>query len=140
MEITVLSWIKNKPRYILAIFVVAACSYAIDRWFFSGLVASKWIGLPQYEQAMKELQSQSEKWGIAAVILGIGALALILPHWPVEVKDEIDRATITAGPEPNPWIDFLVLCVVRAGIFLLLTFGFAILIPLVASLFKLTLR
>jgi hypothetical protein len=76
MGIRVLSSVRNKPRYVLGIFIVTACSYAINRWFFSALVASKWIGLPQYEQAMKELQSQSEKWGIAAVILGIVAIAL----------------------------------------------------------------
>jgi len=136
MGISVLSWVRNKPRYVLAILIVAACSYAIDRWFFSGLVASKWIGLPQYEQAMKELQSQSEKWGIAAVILGIVAMPLILPDWPVEAKGDAGRTTITAGPGPNPWIDYLARCAVRAGIFLVLTFGLAVLIPLAANLFR----
>jgi hypothetical protein len=135
MGISVLNWVRNKPRYMVAIFVVAACSYAIDRWFFSGVMTSKWIGLPQYEQAMKELQSQSEKWGIAAVILGIVALPLILPRWPVEEKGDTGRTTITAGPAPNPWIDYLGRCVVRVGIFLFLTLGLAVLIPLVVSLF-----
>jgi hypothetical protein len=136
MGIDVLRWVRNKPRYMLAILVAAACSYAIDRWFFSGLVASKWIGLPQYEQAMKELQSQSEKWYIAAVILGIVGLALMLPHWPVEAKGDTGRTTITTSAVPSPWIDYLRRCVVHAGIFLLLTFGLAILIPLAANLFR----
>jgi hypothetical protein len=136
MGISVLRSVRNKPRYVLAIFIVAACSYAIDRWFFSGLVASKWIGLPQYEQAMKELQNQSEKWGIAAVILGIVAIPLILPDWPVEGKGDAGRTTITAGPGPNPWIDYLGRCAVRAGIFLVLTFGLAVLIPLAANLLR----
>jgi hypothetical protein len=125
-----------KPRYVLAIVVVAACSYAIDRWFFSGLVASKWIGLPQYQQAMRELQSQSEKWGIAAVILGIVAIPLTLPDWSVEAKGDSGRSTITAGPGPNPWIDYLGRCAVRAGIFLILTFGLAVQIPIAANLFR----
>jgi hypothetical protein len=135
MGVSILGWVRNKPRYMLAIFVVASCSYSIDRWFFSGLVANKWIGLPQYEQAIKELQSQSEKWGTAALILGIVALALMLPHWPVEAKADLGRATITASPGPDPWIDYLGRCVVHAAIFLFLTFGLAILIPLAASLF-----
>jgi hypothetical protein len=133
---SVLSWVRNKPRYVLAIFVVAACSYAIDRWFFSGVVASKWIGLPQYEQAVKQLQSQSEKWGIAAMILGIVAIPLILPNWPVEAKGAAGPTTITVGPGPNPWIVYLGRCAVRTGIFLVLTFGLAVMIPLAANLLR----
>lgn len=69
-----LGWLKNRPRFALAILFVGAYSYAIDRWFLSGVVDSKWIGLPQYEQAMKELQEQSRNWGIVALALGIVAL------------------------------------------------------------------
>jgi len=136
MGMNLVSRVRNKPGYMLAILVAASCSYAIDRWFFSGLMASKWIGLPQYEQAMKELQGQSEKWGIAAVILGIVALVLILPHWPVEAKGDTGRSTIAASPGPNPWINYLLRCAVHAGILLFLTFGLAMLIPLAASLFR----
>jgi hypothetical protein len=131
MGISVLSWVRNKPSHVLAIFIAAACSYAMDRWLFSELVASKWIGLPRYEQAMKELQSQSEKWGIAAVILGIVAIPLILPAWPLGAKGDAGRTTITAGS--YPWIGYLGRCAVRVGIFLILTFGLAVLIPLAAN-------
>jgi hypothetical protein len=65
---TLLSWLKNRPRYSLAILLAAASSYAIDRWFFSGVMASKWIGLPQYASAMRELQNESRNWGIVALV------------------------------------------------------------------------
>jgi hypothetical protein len=45
---TVFGWLKNRPRYSLTILFAVASGYAIDRWFFSGVMASKWIGLPQY--------------------------------------------------------------------------------------------
>src|SRR2546427_8943409 len=38
--------------------------------------ASKWIDLPQYASAMKELQNESRNWGIAGVVLESAALAL----------------------------------------------------------------
>jgi membrane protein YqaA with SNARE-associated domain len=76
---TVLDWMKNRPLYSLAILLGAASGYAIDRWFFSGLMASKWIGLPQYASAMKELQNESRNWGIVVVVLEIATLALVLP-------------------------------------------------------------
>jgi hypothetical protein len=79
---TPLSWPKNRPRYSLAIVLAAASSYAIDRWFFSGVMASKWIGLPQYASAMRELQNESRNWGIVALVLEIAALALVLPRGP----------------------------------------------------------
>ena len=51
--------------------IVGACAHAIDRWFFSGVMTSKWIGLSEYEQAMKKLQKQSEIWEDVALALGI---------------------------------------------------------------------
>jgi len=79
-----LLWLKNRPRYLFAVLVVTAAAYAVDRWFISGLVASKWIGLPQYASAMKELQNESRNWGIAALVLESAALALSLPRWSKE--------------------------------------------------------
>ena len=76
---TLLIRLKNRPRYSLAILLAAASSYAIDRWFFSGLIASKWIGLPQYASAMKELLNESRNWGIVALVLEIAARVSAAP-------------------------------------------------------------
>ena len=62
---------KNRPRFALAILFVGACAYAIDSWFFAGLTASKWIGLSDHEQAMKELQKQSVIWRDVALMFGL---------------------------------------------------------------------
>src|ERR1700751_1106527 len=43
---TLLSWLKNRPRYSLAIILAAACSYAIDRCFFSGLLEVQSVPQP----------------------------------------------------------------------------------------------
>jgi hypothetical protein len=102
-----LGWLKNRLRFVLAFLFVGACSYATNRWFLSGLVASKWIGLSQYEQAMKELQKQSANWGAAALALGIVGFILTLPHWPVKSKNEATRNALTASPEGNIWIGYL---------------------------------
>jgi hypothetical protein len=88
MATNFLARLKSRPRFALAILLVGACAYAIDRWFFSGVMASKWIGLSEYEQAMKELQRQSLIWGDVAVVLGIVGFVLILPPWPVRSKIE----------------------------------------------------
>lgn len=131
-----LGWLKKRPRFALAILFVAACSYAIDRWFLAGVVASKWIGLPQYEQAMKELQKQSAIWGIVALAFGIAAFVLILPRWTARSIIETTHDTLTASPEGNIWIGYFGQCVLRAGVILFGAFGFAIMIPLAVSLFR----
>lgn len=59
--------VKNRTRSVVAILLVGACGCAIDRWFFSGVMAGKWIGLSDYEQVMKELQKQSVIWGVVAL-------------------------------------------------------------------------
>ena len=129
-----LRWIWNGLRYALTLLLAAACSYALDRWFFSGLVASKWIGLPQYETAMKELQHQSLHWGITALILGILALALVLPRWPGRAEAKTIHPPLAASAGGNVWMEYLGRCLFRAGIIVLAAFGLAILIPLTANL------
>ena len=131
-----LRWIWNGLRYALALLPAASCSYEVYRWFLSGLVASKWIGLPQYETAMKELQDQSLDWGITALILGILALALVLPCWPVRAEAKAIHPPMTASAEGNVWMEYLGRCIFRARIIVLATFGLAILIPLTANLFR----
>lgn len=127
-------WLRNRRRFAMAILFVGTCSYATDRWFFSGVAASKWIGLPQYEQAVKELQKQSGIWGIVALAFGIVAFVLILPHYPAQLGPESKRTRgiITASPDGNPWIGYAGQCVLRVGIILFGTFGLAVMIPLAA--------
>ena len=120
-------WLKNRLRFALAFLFVGACSYATNRWFLSGLVASKWIGLPQYEQAMKELQKRSANWGVAALALGIVAFILTLPHWPVKSKNETTLDALTASAEANIWIGYFGQCALRAGVILFVTFALAVL-------------
>ena len=132
---TVLDWVKNRPRYSLAILLGATSGYAIDRWFFSGLMASKWIGLPQYASAMKELQNESRNWGIVVVVLEIATLALVLPRWP-KVEIALTKSSpLTLSSERNVWTEYLGRCILRAGLWLFGTVGFAILIPLIATFF-----
>ena len=128
MATNLLGWIWNTARYALALLPAAACSYALDRWFFSGLVASKWIGLPQSETKMKELQDQSLHWGIIALILGILALALVLPRWPVRAEVRTVHAPLTTSAEGNVWMEYLGRCILHTGILVLATFGLAILL------------
>jgi len=134
---TLLNWLKNRPRYSLGILLAAASSYAIDRWFFSGVTASKWIGLPEYGSAMRELQDDSLKWGIVALVLGILALALVLPRWP---KKELalpknSPITLSSSGRNARTEEYLGRCVLHAGLCLLGTLGLAILIPLIANSF-----
>jgi len=132
---TVLGWLKNRPRYSLVILLVAASGYATDRWFFSGLMASKWIGLPQYASAMKELQNESRNWGIAGVVLESAALALALPRWPKEEIALTRSSPLSLSSERNVWTEYLGRCILYAGLCLLGTVGLAILIPLIANSF-----
>jgi hypothetical protein len=113
---TLLSSLKNRPRYSLAILLAAASSYAIDRWFFSGLMASKWIGLPQYASAMRELQNESRNWGIVALVLVIAALTLVLPRWPKHELALTKNSPLTLSTERNVWTEYLGRCILHAGL------------------------
>ena len=128
-----LFWVKNQPRYLLAILAMAAAAYAVDRWFFSGLIASKWIGLPQYASKMKELQIASRNWGIAALVLDGTALALTLPSWPKKKLIHARGSVLTFGTEQNDWTEYLGRCIAHAVLLLLASGGLAILIPLIAN-------
>jgi hypothetical protein len=131
----VLGWVKNRPRYSLAILFIAATGYAIDRWFFSGVMASKWIGLPQYASAMTKLQNESRNYGIVALALGAVALALALPRLPKQELVLIRNAPLTLSTERNAWTEYLGRCILHGGLCFLATFAFAILIPLIANFF-----
>lgn len=124
------------PRLALLILVTCLSSYAADRWFLSGLTASKWIGLPQYEQAMTELRTESAKSGAAAVVLGIVAFLLAVPRWPARVKSDATRPVLTSGSDGNILKAFLLQCLLRAGIVGIAVFGLAAIMPLAAGLFR----
>jgi hypothetical protein len=132
---TLLNWLKNRPRHSLAILLAGASSYAIDRWFFSGVIASKWIDLPQYASAMRELQNESRNWGIVALVLEIVALALVLPPWPKKELALPNHSPITLSGERNARTEYLGRGILNAGLCLLGTLGLAILIPLIANSF-----
>jgi hypothetical protein len=130
---TILDLLKKFPRSSVAVLFVAASSYAIDRWFFSGLAASKWIGLPQYASAMTKLQNESRNWGIVALVLELAALALVLPRWPREEQALTKNSPLTLLAERNRRRVFLGQCIFRAGLCILGTLVLAVLIPLIAN-------
>jgi len=133
MATNFIGWLKNRPRFALAVLFVGACAYAIDRWFFSGVMASKWIGLSEYEQAMKELQKQSEIWGDVALVLGMVTFLLMLPTWPARSKSKATHGILTAPPEGNIWGEYFGQCIFRTGITIFGIFGLAVVIPFVAN-------
>jgi hypothetical protein len=137
---TVVGWIKNRPRYLLAISLVAVSGYAMDRWFYSGLIASKWIGLPQYASAMRELQNESRNWGIVAAALEIAALAFVWPRWPKEKLALTGNSALTLGTGLNARTEYLSQCILHVGLCFLGTLGLAILIPLIFGSFGAILR
>jgi len=94
---------------------------------------SKWIGLSEYEQRMKELEKQSELWGDVALVLGIVAFVLILPTWPARSKSEATHGILTATPEENIWIEYFLQCVFRAGIILFGAFILGVMVPIAAN-------
>ncbi|MGB8476714.1 MAG: hypothetical protein WCE61_21745 [Candidatus Acidiferrum sp.] len=114
---------------------MAAAAYALDRWFFAGLTASKWIGLPQYASAMKELQAESRIWGIAALIIESLALALALPHWPKQKPEPQKNSDLSLATERNLSREYIMRCVFHSGLCVLGTVVFAILVPLIANFF-----
>ena len=130
-----IAWVKNRKRYSLAILFVAASGFAIDRWFISGLIASKWIGLPQYASAMRELQRESRTWGIVALTLEFASLALLVPRWPKETQALMDNPLLTYAVSPNARTEYLRRCVLHIGLCFLGTLVAAILIPLIAYAF-----
>jgi hypothetical protein len=101
---------------------IAASAYAVVRWFFLGLTASKWIGLPQYAAMMQSVQNQSRNWGIAALMLeaiAISFSALLLGK-PVK---PIPSSSVT-GPAQSTdhWLARAGLCVLGTVAMILVLF------------------
>jgi hypothetical protein len=129
----VLDSAKTRPRHWLGVLALAASAYAVDRWFFSGLTASKWIGLPQFAVAMRELQSESLKWGFAAVIFEVAAFALLLPRWPKRPVVETKSSPLTLNSGTTIYREYSTSCLLYAVLCILCTLVLAILIPVIAN-------
>jgi hypothetical protein len=95
-------------RFWIAIPLVAGSAYALSRWFFLGLTASKWIGLPQFASAVQELNSESGSWGIAALVLECVAILLILPRKP--------KRQPSAPLDAHAWFEHLGHCALRTAL------------------------
>ena len=134
MAIPDILWVKKYARYLLGLALVGGCSYALDRSFAAGLTASKWIGLPQYEQAMHELRRQSERWETAALALGTLEFVLVLPRLPHKNKTEIRDQSLVASQEGNVWLTYLGQCILCGAVVLALAFLLAVIMPLAAGL------
>jgi hypothetical protein len=131
---------KKRPQYALAILAMAASGYALDRWLLSGVIASKWIGLPEYSTAMNELLHKSRSWGIAALVLEGLALALALLPWPEQRPDLARDLVSSLVIERNAAKEYLQRRFLRSGLCVLLTIGFAILVPLAANFIRVVIR
>ncbi len=132
---SVLGWIKKISWHLPAILAMVASAYAMDRWFISGLTASKWIGLPQYASAMKEFQNVSRTWGSRAVILECVAFVLLLPAWQKQKVVPMKDSMFLVTTNPNARLEFLGRCVLRAALCFLGTLALAILILVIANFF-----
>lgn len=66
---------KRLTWLAIAVIAMFACAYSVARWL--GLVGtiSGWIGLPEHEAELPQLQSQMRFWAVSALILPfVGAL------------------------------------------------------------------
>lgn len=125
MKVDKLLGVAKKCRYLVpTILFMIGSAYSLIRWFTAGLIASKWIGLPEYAFAMREMEQQSRRWGIAALILeGIALiLSLVVPGHPA-VRPTTANAPLTFPFEQNRWKYFVQLRLVRAGLCIFGTIG-----------------
>lgn len=104
-------------RFSIAIPFVASSAYALNQWFFLGLTASKWIGLPQFAPAMQRLNTESGRWGIAALALQCVAILMILPRKPKQSASVFSTERAPSEPlDAHAWIEHLGHCALRAAL------------------------
>jgi|SRR5579859_2717387 len=125
---------KDRLRFSIAVLAAAAAAYALDRWFFSGVTASKWIGLPQYAFKMNRLKAESEIWGMAALAAEGLALLLVLPRWTTEKLTPSASSVLAQPPEQNLMAEYAWKCIFRVGLCLLGTVVGAACFLLIANL------
>ena len=80
-------------RMIAAIPVLVGATYMVIRWFTAGLIASKWIGLPQLAAAREALLQESTYWGLGALAVQFIGAWLLMPRR--EQKEDLSSAPIT---------------------------------------------
>ncbi len=96
---------------------MAASASALNRWFVLGLTASKWIGLPRYASAMQNLNTESNRWGIAAIALQCVAILLILPRKPEQAAFVFSTDRLPGEPfDAHVWIEYLGHCLLRTAL------------------------
>jgi hypothetical protein len=101
----------------MAIPFVVGSAYALSRWFFLGLTASAWIGLPQFAPAMQKLNTESNRWGIAAVALQGVAILMILPSKPKQSAFDFSTERSPSKPlDAHVWVEHLGRCVLRTAL------------------------
>src|SRR4029077_905053 len=121
-------------RFSMALPVVITGAYALNRWFFLGLNASKWIGLPQYESAMRGLQNESRHWGIAAILLEFVAVILLLPPTPDQrISQPATEGVPVHSLDHHEWIEYLGRCVLRVALCCAVTIALALVYAFLAS-------
>jgi hypothetical protein len=89
---------KTNLGRVAAFLAMLLAAFAILKWFSDGLVASKWIDLPQYASAMQHLQRASSEWGIAA--LALESLALGLSLFPIPKAETAPTVTTLQSSHP----------------------------------------
>lgn len=120
---------------------MASSAFAVIPWFFLGLNASKWIGLPQFASAMQKLQHESRTWGIASLILEAVALALSLyPRTQHESPLPTAGAPFAYVLEKNRWVELVEHWFVRAALCILGTIGLVIFFGVIIYFWDLLLR
>lgn len=116
-------------RFFVFVCVVGA-AFSIIRWFLAGLIASKWIGLPQYASEMHDLQNKSRHWGIAAVVLEIVAIAISL--YPGSRPATAERDSVSYSRQvTGPWYVRSAFCIVGTVGLVALWFGVVYLVEVV---------
>jgi len=98
---------------------VAASAYALDRWFSLGVAVSGWIGLPQFAPAMQKLNTESGRWGLAALALQCVAILMILPRKPKKSAPAFSTGWPPSEPlDAHAWIEHLGHRVLRTALVL----------------------
>ena len=119
---------KKYPRWLLSVLTMAACAWALIQWFFLGLLASKWIGLPQYASAMQKQEQLSRSWGIAGAVLEVVALVLaFFAERQPSIPAPAAHASLTYPFEQNRWMHLVRYWFIRMALVVLGTVGFILL-------------
>jgi hypothetical protein len=105
------------PGLWIAIPFVAGSAYALSRWVFLGVAASGWIGLPQFAPAMEKLNTESGRWGLAALALQCVGILMILPRNPKKSAPAFStERSPSESLDAHAWIEHLGHCVLRTAL------------------------